>query len=394
MPQEQLKRALDLIATLPSTPELRREEIKLQVELITPLLHVRDYAAPETRAAVERAHLLIEQSDALGEPPDDPLLLFSVLYGFWVANLVAFNGDVLLELRLMGLSLLHAGKIEEGRTHFDRAVELYDPAEHGRLAILFGQDIGAASLSWRAIAWWLLGYPENALADARRALELTRDARHAPTLIYVLNFSFWTHIRCGAYTAAAALVDEYVPLQSQMSSTFWGAWGLMQRGCLAELAGQSADAARLITSGVEAMRSTGSTMWTPLFLSYLARANAHTGRLSEAWTNIDEAAKAIEMTKEDWHDAELNRVAGEIALMSPEPDAAKAEAYFARALVVARRQLARSWELRAATSMARLFIAQGRRRPAREIRAPVWFTQGFDTLDLRQAKSLLDELAP
>ena len=115
MPQEQLKRALDLIATLPSTPELRREEIKLQVELITPLLHVRDYAAPETRAAVERAHLLIEQSDALGEPPDDPLLLFSVLYGFWVANLVAFNGDVLLELRLMGLSLLHAGKIEEGR---------------------------------------------------------------------------------------------------------------------------------------------------------------------------------------------------------------------------------------------------------------------------------------
>src|SRR6185437_8861224 len=107
----------------------------------------------------------------------------------------------------------------------DRAVELYDPAEHGRLAILFGQDIGAASLSWRAIAWWLLGYPENALADARRALELTRDARHAPTLIYVLNFSFWTHIRCGAYTAAAALVDEYVPLQSQMSSTFWGSVG-------------------------------------------------------------------------------------------------------------------------------------------------------------------------
>src|SRR6185437_4232541 len=76
----------------------------------------------------------------------------------------------------------------------DRAVELYDPAEHGRLAILFGQDIGAASLSWRAIAWWLLGYPENALADARRALELARDARHAPTLVYVLNFSFWTHI--------------------------------------------------------------------------------------------------------------------------------------------------------------------------------------------------------
>ena len=137
-------------------------------------------------------------------------------------------------------------------------------------------------------------------------------------------------------------------------------------------------------------------MWMPLFLSYLARANAHPGRLSEAWTNIDEAQKAIETTKDGWRDAELSRVAGEIALMSPEPDAAKAEACFARALEVARQQRAMSWELRAATSMARLFIAQGRRRPASEILAPVhgWFTQGFDTLDLRQAKSLLDELAP
>ena len=132
---EQLRRALDMIATLPSTPALRREEIKLHVELITPLLHVRGYAAPETRAAVERARLLIEQSQELGEPPEDPLLLFSVLYGLWVANIVAFNGDVMRELavqflalaekqsatgplmighRLMGLSLLHTGISQAG----------------------------------------------------------------------------------------------------------------------------------------------------------------------------------------------------------------------------------------------------------------------------------------
>ena len=134
---EQLRRALDLIATLPGTPARRREEIKLQVALITPLLHVSGYAAPETRAAVERARLLIEQAEALGEPPEDPLLLFSVLYGFWVANLVAFNGDVMRELavqflaladkqsatgprmvghRLMGLSLLHIGDIANARS--------------------------------------------------------------------------------------------------------------------------------------------------------------------------------------------------------------------------------------------------------------------------------------
>jgi predicted ATPase len=152
---EQLRRALNLIKSLPGTPALRREEIKLQVELITPLLHVRGYAAPETRAAVERARLLIERAARLGEHPEDPLLLFSVLYGLWVANLVAFNGDVTRELaiqflalaekqsaigplmmahRQMGLSLLHTGDIAEGRAHLDQAIALYDPGEHRPLA--------------------------------------------------------------------------------------------------------------------------------------------------------------------------------------------------------------------------------------------------------------------
>ena len=96
---EQFSRALDQIATLPATPARRREQIKLQVALITPLVHIKGYAAPETKAAAERARLLIEQAGAAGEPPEDPLLLFSVLYGFWVANYVAFNGDVVASLR-------------------------------------------------------------------------------------------------------------------------------------------------------------------------------------------------------------------------------------------------------------------------------------------------------
>ena len=102
---EQLTRALDQIATLPATPALRREQIKIQVALITPLIHVKGYAAPETKAAAERARLLIEQAEALGEPPEDPLLLFSVLYGFWVANYVAFNGDVMRQLAAQFLAL-------------------------------------------------------------------------------------------------------------------------------------------------------------------------------------------------------------------------------------------------------------------------------------------------
>ena len=130
-------------------------------------------------------------------------------------------------------------------------------------------------------------------------------------------------------------------------------------------------------------------------LSYLARAYAELGQFDDAWRSIGEAMTAMETTKEKWCEAEVNRLAGEIALMSPEPDAAKAEAYFERALAVARQQQAKSWELRAAMSLARLWRDQGKPEEARELLAPVygWFTEGFDTLDLKEAKALLDELA-
>ena len=184
---EQLTRALAQIATLSATPALRREEIRLQVALITPLIHVKGYAAPESKAAAERAHLLIEQAEALGEPLEDPLLLFSVLYGIWVGNLIAFNGDVCHDLashflalaekqgttvplmvghRIMGATLVHTGHFAESKTHFDRAFALYDPIEHRALATRFGADAGVAILGFRSWALWHLGYPEAALADA------------------------------------------------------------------------------------------------------------------------------------------------------------------------------------------------------------------------------------
>ena len=133
----------------------------------------------------------------------------------------------------------------------------------------------------------------------------------------------------------------------------------------------------------------------PGSLSSLAAAYAELGQFDDAWRCIGEAMTAVESTKEKWYEAEINRIAGEIALKSPEPDAAKAEAYFERALTVARQQQAKSWELRAAMSMARLWRDQGKRDEARELLAPVygWFTEGFDTLDLKEAKALLDELA-
>ena len=241
----------------------------------------------------------------------------------------------------------------------------------------------------------LLGYSDAALADTKQALETARESAHAATLMYVLNFSVFQQIHCGHFAAANAFLDEFNILKDQIGGVFWGGWGLALRGCVLTLTGEAEEAAKNIASGIAAIRSTGNTMWTPLFLTYLAWANGKIGRLDEAWTNIREAMTAVETTKERWCEAEVNRIAGEVALLSPDPDTAKAETGFARALEVARKQQAKAWELRAAMSMARLLRAQGRWSAARELLSPIygWFTQGFDTLDLREAKTLLDELA-
>jgi class 3 adenylate cyclase/predicted ATPase len=411
---EQLTRALAQITTLPATPALRREQIKLQVALLTPLMHVKGQTAPETKAAAERARLLMQQAEALGEAPEDPLLLFSVLYGFWVASYTAFNGDVLRELavqflalaekqgttgplmighRLLGNSLLATGDIAEGRAHLDRALALYDPAEHRRLAARFGQDARVAILSHRSLALWMLGYPKAALADTEHALKDAREIGQATTLMYALTWTSNTPTLCGNYAAANAQLDDLAALVDEKGAALWKPLRMMYQGGLLVLTGKAADAVRMITSGVAAWRSMGAT--TPvLFLSYLAKAYSELGQFDDAWRCIGEALAAVETTNERWYEAEVHRTAGEIALLSSEPDAAKAQAYFERALAIARKQQAKSWELRGAMSMARLWRDLGKPKQARELLAPVygWFTEGFDTRDLKEAKALLDEL--
>jgi predicted ATPase len=412
---EQLTRALGQIAALPANPALRREQIKLQVALITPLIHVKGYAAPETKAAVERARLLIEQAETLGEPPEDPLLLFSVLYGFWIASYVAFNGDVMRNLaaqflalaekqgetvplmighRVMGMSSLHTGDIAQGRVHFDRAIALYEPAEHRPLATRFGQDTRVAALSFQSFVLWMLGYPEVALTNSDKALKDAREISQAATLMYALDVIPLTHIHCGNYATANVQLDEVAALADVKGALFWKALGMSLQGWLFALTGEPSNAVQMITSGIAACRSTGATVCVPSHLSYLGRAYAELGQFDDARRYVGEAITAVETSNERWFEADIHRVAGEIALMSPGPDAAKAEACFERALAVARAQQAKSWELRAAMSIARLWRSQGKSQQARELLAPVysWFTEGFDTRDLKEAKALLDEL--
>ena len=413
---EQFTRALGLIATLPATPALRRKGIELQVALITPLIHVKGHAAPETKAAEERARLLIEQAEALGEAPEDRLLLFSVLYGFWVANEVAFNGDVCLGLaaqfltraeiqadpvplmighRLMGSSLLFVGDVAESRTHFDRTITLYNPTEHRPLAAAFAHDVRVITLCYRSWALWLLGYPSLAAADADQAVRNAREISQAATLMSALCFASLPHVFSGRYEAANALLDEVVALADQKGSSVWKAFGMMNQGYVRALTGRTSDAIDMITAGMTAWRSTGSTVFAPSFLSYLASSYADIGQFDEALRCIDEAMAAISTTKEKWWEAEANRVAGEITLKLLSPETAKAETYFEHALAIARKQQARSLELRTAISIARLRRDQGKRGEARALLDPIYgcFTEGFDTLDLKEAKVLLDMLA-
>jgi predicted ATPase len=169
---------------------------------------------------------------------------------------------------------------------------------------------------------------------------------------------------------------------------------MLEKGWLLALTGKASDAVHKITSGLAEWRSTGSTLLVPFNLSCLARAYAELGKFDDAWRCIGEAMTTMETTQERLWQAEIHRMAGEIALLAPEPDAAKAEANFEHALEVARGQQAKSWELRAAMRMARLWRDQGKRNAARDLLAPIygWFTEGFDTLDLKEAKALLGEL--
>ena len=328
---EQLKRALDQIATLPATPDLRREEIKLEVAF---------------------------------------------------ANALTLTGDVL-----------------DGKEHYDRALAIYDPAEHRPLTTGSGRDIRVALLASRSGCAWLLGYPAAARSDAERAIKNAREIGHDNTLLEALWRAGYHHILCGDYTAANAALDELIGLADERGAPYWKALGTAVRGWLFALTGKASDAVRAITSGmsgIASLRSTGATFYEPQHLQYLAIAYAELGQFDDAWRCIDDAIDKKEKSKEKWGEAEVHRIAGEIAVNSPEPNAAKAEAYFERALAVARQQQAKSWELRASMSLARLWRDQGKVQQARELLVPVygWFTEGFDTRDLKEAKALLEQLAP
>jgi predicted ATPase len=241
----------------------------------------------------------------------------------------------------------------------------------------------------------MLGYPDAGLASAEQAIQEAREIGQAASLMYALFLTSFPLIFCGKYPKAKVFLDELEALADEKGSLFWKAGEHFVQGCLLALTGEPSEALQVLNSGFTATRSTGATIFAPFTSSHVATVQAKLGLFEDAWRSIGEAMTAVETTKETWFEAELHRIAGQIALKSPERDAAKAEGCFDRALAVARAQQAKSWELRADTSLARLWRDQGKVQQARELLAPVygWFTEGFDTRDLKEAKALLEELA-
>jgi predicted ATPase len=263
------------------------------------------------------------------------------------------------------------------------------------LATRFAVDAAGSILSYRSWALWILGWPAAAIADAEQAVRNAREMGQAVTLMHALGHAAFTYFHCGHYREAISQSEEAIALGSEKGALFWKAWAILNQGCVSALTGNSLDAIGIMNVGITAYRSTEATAHLPVYSTYLARAYADVGRSAVARRCIDEAMCAVETTGETLCAAEASRVAGEIALKSLERDTVKAQAYFEHALAVARAQEAKSWELRAAISLARLWRDQGKREEARELLAPVygWFTEGFDTLDLKEAKALLDELS-
>jgi len=410
----QANRALTLIPNSPSTRSLRQKQFELQVSLAVAQMSTKGMSAAETRASFEQARMLIERAERLGDPSDDPLLVYRVINGLFNASNTAADGDGMrrqaadclalaekqpavlpriMGQRLTGLSLMWIGNVREGRPHLDRAIELCNHADDA-LATHIGKDYWVSALVERSFALWLLGYPDASIADGAQGLKYARDFGRAAAFIYALNMTSIVAVFCGNRTTANAQMGESITVATKQGAEAWQILGALLQGCLLAPAGRPAEAVRSISTGIAAAKSFGANVWTPFYLSHLAWANAELRQFAEARCCIDQALKEIELTKERWFEPEVNRIAGEIVLKSSKSEAAEANTFFERALTLARDQGAKSWELRAAMSLARLWRDQGRQEEAGKLLGTVygWFSEGFETFDLREASALLNTL--
>jgi TOMM system kinase/cyclase fusion protein len=404
-----LRQGLAVLTALPETPARLQQELDLQVALGPALRATQGNAAPEVERAYARARELCAQ---LGDTPQ----LFPVLRGLMQYYLNRGDlqtatqlGEQLLRLaqaqpdpalRLLahyqlGSVLFYRGEPAAAQAHHTQALALYTPQAHRALAVRYGVDLGVLSHSHLARALWSLGYPEQALQHSQAACTLAEEVAHPYSLVQALVYAAIVHQCRREALAVHAQAAAALTLATAQGFAQRVAWSTVLHGWALAMQGQGEAGLAEIRQGLAADLATGATLWQPYFLGLLAEAYGAGGHPEEGLHALAEALAVTDTTEARYYEAELSRLKGALLLQQAVPDAAQAETCFHQALALARQQQAKSWELRAATSLARLWQAQGKRQEAYDLLAPVyaWFTEGFDTGDLREARALLEELS-
>jgi predicted ATPase len=303
------------------------------------------------------------------------------------------SGGLVLGHFSSGRNLMFAGRLASSRSHLGKVLALYDPTSHRSLGHQVGTHPQVISEAYLGIVFFCLGFPDQALAWSKAAIANARRLGHPPSLAGSLPVGALLLSLTGDDLALDECVDRLVAVATEQGFPFWRAQGTIYRGWVKVKNGDVAEGISLLRSGSAAYRATGAEAWLPYYTALLARACAIAGQIEEAVALLDEALQIVERTRERWPAAELHRRKGQLLLRQGHSEAG--EGLYRKALSIAEEQEAKLWELRAAVSLAQLRRDQGRRAEARDLLAPVygWFTEGFDTPDLKDAKALLDQLA-
>jgi predicted ATPase len=279
----------------------------------------------------------------------------------------------------------------------EQGVALYDPERHQGHTFLYGQDPGVACRAFGAVALWLLGYPDQAVRRSREAVALGGELAHPSTLALALHFAAMLRQYRREVPAVQGSADATMAIATEHGFSFWRVCGQVMRGWALAEQGAGARGIAQLRQGLTAWKAAGSETYRTYFLALLAEALGQEGQIEEGLGVLAEALAQMHRTGEGLHGAELHRLQGEFLLRREAAEATcrEAEACFHRALTIARQQQAKSLELRAAMSLTRLYQKQGRQAAARPMLAEcyAWFTEGFATSDLQEAKALLDQLA-
>jgi predicted ATPase len=403
-----LTAALDLLTTLPESRVRSQQELAIQITLSMALRVTKGGGAPEVERLYTRARELCEQ---VGELPQ----LFRVLWGLWLVyyqrgayQMMRTLGEELLSLaqrlhdpdllleahHALWATLFFGGELAAARPHLEQGLRLYEPQRHRAHAALYsGHDPGVCCRAVAAPRLWLLGYPDQAVASSRAALALAQQLAHPLTLTIALYLAAILHHLCREALLTQARAEAGMTIAAEQGFPQQLANARTLQGWALAACGRGAEGLTQIQQGLAASQAIGASRDRPYHLALLAEVFGQGGQTTAGLEALAEALATLAKSGVRWWEAELHRLRGELLLQQAMAQPEEAEACFQQALDVARQQQAKSLELRAAMSLARLWQQQGKRAGARELLAPIygWFTEGFDTGDLQEAKALLEE---